>query len=75
MSGVTIAILSVFEQLRPAAALEAEDAAATAGTAPTVTAAIADRAAAPATAESRGMDLEIFMNHSCLGDRGMQHSG
>ena len=75
VSGVTIAILSVFEQLRPpAAALEDDELAATAGTAPSVTAVIAEIAAAPAIAESLGVDLEIFMNHSFVEERGRAHT-
>jgi len=67
---VTIAILSVLEQLRPAAAREDEELAATAGTAPRVTAVIAEIAAAPAIAETRGMDLEIFMDCSFVDEQG-----
>jgi hypothetical protein len=70
VSGVTIAILSVFEQLRPAAALEDDELAATAGTVPSVTAVIAEIAAAPAIAESLGLGLEIFMNHSFVEEPG-----
>jgi hypothetical protein len=65
-----MAILRVFEQLRPAAALEDEELAATAGTAPSVTAVIAEIAAAPATADSRDLDLEVFMNHSFVEEPG-----
>jgi hypothetical protein len=72
VSGVTIAILSVFEQLRPEAALDDEELAATAGTAPSVTAVIAEIAAAPAIAEMRGMDGEIFMNRSFVDAQGIR---
>ncbi len=41
-----------------------------AGTAPSVTAVIAEIAAAPAIAESLGADLEIFMNDSFVEERG-----
>jgi hypothetical protein len=67
-----MAILSVFEQLRPAAALDEDVLAATAGTAPSVIAVIAEIAAAPAIAETRGMDLEIFMDCSFVDGQGMR---
>jgi hypothetical protein len=66
---VTIAILSVFEQLTPAAALADDELAATAGTAPSVTAVIAETAAALAIAETLDIDLEILMNHSFVEER------
>src|SRR4051812_23552518 len=68
VSGVTIAILSVFEQLRFASARAEDELAAMAGTAPSVTAVIAEIAAAPAIAET--LDLEIFMNHSFVEEPG-----
>jgi hypothetical protein len=60
--------LSVFEQLRFASVREDDELAATAGTAPSVTAVIAEIAAAPAIAEH--LDLEIFMNHSFVEEPG-----
>jgi hypothetical protein len=65
-----MAILSVDEQLRPAAARDDDVLAATAGTAPRVTAVIAEIAAAAAIAETRGVDLEIFMNCSFVDEQG-----
>jgi hypothetical protein len=49
--------------------------AAAAGIAPTVAAASADSAAAPANAESRGKDLEIFIEHSSFGEKWIRRCG